>query len=195
MKIQAFLDGLPYSIEKDYQCPLRVLRERRAHCFDGALFGAAVLRRFGHRPLILSMIANSEDDDHLLALYSRDEHWGSVAKSNFVGLRFREPIYRNRRELAMSYFEQFYSVERRKTLRRYTMPLNLKSFDKLNWMTSDEPLERIGARLDEIRKFPMLTRRMIAGLSLVDQRSYQAGLLGADKEGLYKPRVKPRTKA
>ena len=140
------------------------------------------------------MIANSEDDDHLLALYSRDEHWGAVAKSNFVGLRFREPIYRNLRELAMSYFEQFYSVERRKTLRSYTTPLNLRSFDKLNWMTSDEPLERIGARLDEIRKFPMLTRRMITGLSLVDQRSYQASLLGADREGLYKSPAKPRTK-
>ena len=195
MKIQTFLDELPYSIEKDYRCPLRVLREQRAHCFDGALFGAAILRRLGNRPLILNMVANNEDDDHLLALYSRDEHWGAVAKSNFVGLRFREPIYRNLRELVMSYFEQFYSVERKKTLRSYTIPLNLKSFDKLNWMTSDGPLGRIGERLDEIRKLPILTQRMMAGLSLVDQRSYQAGLIGADKEGLYKPSAKPRTKA
>ncbi len=187
MRIQSFLDKLPYSVEKGYRCPLRVLREQTAHCFDGALFGAAALRRLGNPPLILNMIANDEDDDHLLALYKRHEHWGAIAKSNFVGLRFREPIYRSLRELVMSYFEQFYSVERKKTLRSYTVPLNLKAFDKLNWMTSDELLERIGKRLDKIRKVPLLTRRMIVGLSLVDERSYQAGLVGANRAGLYTP--------
>jgi len=187
MKIQAFLDKLPYSVEKGYRCPLRVLREQTAHCFDGALFGAAALRRLGDPPLILNMIANDEDDDHLLALYKRHGHWGAIAKSNFVGLRFREPIYRNLHELVMSYFEQFYSVVRKKTLRRYTVPLNLKPYDKLCWTTSDEPLERIGKRLDEVRKVPILTRRMIAGLSRVDERSYKAGLLGANKVGLFQP--------
>jgi hypothetical protein len=188
-KIQDFLDGLPYSVETIYRCPLRVLRERMAHCFDGALFGAAALRCLGYPPLILNMPAIVQDDDHLLALYKRDRHWGAVAKSNFVGLRFREPIYRTLRELVMSYFEQFYNVERKKTLRSYTVPLNLKAFDKLNWMTSDESLERIGERLDEIRKVRILTRRMIAGLSLVDKRSYQAGLLGANEAGLYRPQI------
>jgi len=195
IKIQTFLDKLPYSTEKGYRCPLRVLREHMAHCFDGALFGAAALRRLGNPPLILNMTANDEDDDHLLALYKRDGYWGAVAKSNFVGLRFREPIYRNLRELVMSYFEQFYSVEGKKTLRSYTVPLNLKTFDKLNWMTTDEPLERIGKRLDEVRKVPILTRRMIAGLSQVDERSYQSGLVGANKEGLYHPSAKRHRKA
>ena len=185
-KIQDFLDGLPYSLETTYRCPLRVFRERVAHCFDGALFGAAALRRLGYPPLILNTPAILQDDDHLLALYKRDGHWGAVAKSNFVGLRFREPVYRTLHELVMSYFEEFYNVERKKTLRSYTVPLNLKAFDKLNWMTSDGPLERIGARLDEIRKVRLLTRRMIANLSLVDERVYQAGLLGANMEGLYK---------
>ncbi len=128
-------------------------------------------------------------------MYKRDGYWGAIAKSNFVGLRFREPIYRNLRELVMSYFEQFYGVERKKTLRSYTVPLNLKTFDKLNWMTSDEPLERIGERLDGIRKVPLLTRRMIAGLALVDERSYQAGLLGANKAGSYKLPVRRYKKA
>ena len=186
-KIQDFLDGLPYSVESIYRCPLRVFQEHTAHCFDGALFAAAALRRLGYPPLVLNMSAIVEDDDHLLALYKRDGHWGALAKSNFVGLRFREPIYRTLRELVMSYFEEFYSVERKKTLRSYTVPLNLKGFDRLSWMTSDEALERIGNRLDEIRKVPLLTRRMIAGLSLVDERSYVAGLLGANKAGLYKP--------
>ena len=194
-KIQSFLDRLAYSGESIYRCPLRVFRESIAHCFDGALFGAAALYRLGYPPLIVNLLANDRDDDHLLALYKRDGHWGAVAKSNFAGLRFREPIYRTLRDLVMSYFEQFYSIEREKTLRSYTVPLNLKTFDKLNWMTSDEPLERIGERLDEIRKVPLLTLRMIAGLSLVDERSYQAGLLGANKGGLYKPPGKRYKKA
>jgi hypothetical protein len=133
------------------------------------------------------MMADDEDDDHILALYRCDGHWGALAKSNFVGLRFREPVYRNLRELVMSYFEQYYSVERKKSLRSYTVPLNLKAFDHLNWMMRDEPLERIGKRLDEIRKVSLLTLRMIGSLSLVDERSYRAGLLGANKAGLYKP--------
>ena len=101
-KIQDFLDGLPYSVESIYRCPLRVFQEHTAHCFDGALFAAAALRRLGYPPLVLNMSAIVEDDDHLLALYKRDGHWGAVAKSNFVGLRFREPIYRNLRELMIS---------------------------------------------------------------------------------------------
>ena len=186
-KIQAFIDEIAYNTEVTYRCPLRVLRERIAHCFDGALFAAAILRRLGYPPLILYMISNDRDDDHLLALFKRHERWGAVAKSNFVGLRFREPVYRTLRELVMSYFEQYYNVERKKTLRSYTVPLNLKVFDQFGWMLKDEPLSRIAQRLDEIRRFPLLTRRMIAGLSMVDGRSYQAGMVGVNKAGLYDP--------
>jgi len=185
--IQAFLDDLPYSAEAIYRCPLRVLRERIAHCFDGALFAAAALRCLGYPPLILDMVPSVRDDDHLLALYKQDGHWGAVAKSNFVGLRFREPVYRTLRELIMSYFEQYYNVAREKTLRGYTVPLNLKAFDKLNWMSSDAPLEGIAQRLDEIRRVTVVTSTMITGLSLVDERSYQAGLLGANEAGLHRP--------
>lgn len=187
IKIQGFLDGLPYSTEHIYRCPLRVLQDRVAHCFDGALFAAAALRRLGYPPLILEMVPNDRDDDHLLALYKDDRYWGAVAKSNFVGLRFREPIYRTLRELVMSYFEQYYNVEHEKTLRSYTQPLNLKAFDKSNWMTSDEHLEQIAKGLDEIRKIPILTPSMISTLSLVDERSYQANLFGANEAGLYRP--------
>jgi hypothetical protein len=186
-QIQAFLDKLAYSPETGYRCPLRVIREKMAHCFDGALFGAAALWRLGYPPLILYMIATARDDDHLLALYRRDGRWGSVAKSNFVGLRFREPVYRTLRELVMSYFELYYNVAREKTLRSYTVPLNLGVYDKQNWMVRDEPLERIAERLDEIRKFPILTRRAVRGLSLVDERSYRAGMYGLDRKGLFSP--------
>ncbi len=189
-RIQAFLDEIPYSIEHAYRCPLRVIRERVAHCFDGALFAAAALWQLGYPPLILEMVPNGRDDDHLLALYKRDGHWGAVAKSNFVGLRFREPVYRNLRELVMSYFEQFYNVEREKTLRSYSLPLNLKVFDKWNWMTSDNSLERIAQRLDRARKIPLLTQAMISKLSPVDDLSYWAGLFGSNEKGLFRPKFR-----
>jgi hypothetical protein len=186
-RIQAFLDGFAYSTEEVYRCPLRVLRERIAHCFDGALFAAAALRRIGFPPLLLEILPNDRDDDHMLAIYKSNGHWGAVAKSNFVGLRFREPIYRTLRELVMSYFEQFYNVEREKTMRSYTLPLHLKAFDKWNWMTSDDSLERIAKKVDKSRKVPLITQSMISQLSLVDERSYRAGLLGANEAGLYRP--------
>jgi len=190
--IQNFLDEIDYSIEETNRCPLQVLRERMANCFDGAVFAAAMLNRLRYPPLILDLLPNSRDDDHVLALYKRDGHWGAVAKSNFVGLRSREPIYRTVRELVMSYFEQYYNVEREKTLRAYTRPLNLRVFDKHQWMTRNETMEKIEDRLSRMRPVRLLTRRMIAGLSPVDEQSCQAGLLGANKAGLYKPQHKPR---
>lgn len=191
-RIQAFLDEIPYSTEPIYRCPLRVLRERVAHCFDGALFAAAALRCLRHPPLILEMVPNGRDDDHLIALYKHHGHWGAVAKSNFVGLRFREPVYRTLRELVMSYFEQFYNVAREKTLRGYSLPLNLRAFDRWDWMIRDEPLERIAQKLDRIRKVPLLTRTMISNLSLVDERSFRAGLVESEEAGLFRPKRRDR---
>lgn len=186
-RIQDFLDSIPYSTDDFYRCPLRVLRDRVAHCFDGALYAAAALRFIGFPPLVIDMLPNDRDDEHLLAVFKMDDHWGAVGKSNFVGLRYREPVYRSLRELVMSYFEQYYNVEREKTFRAYTRPLNLTTFDELNWMTSDEHLEKVAKRLDEIQRVPVLTRAMIARLSLLDKRSYDAGLFGANTAGLYKP--------
>lgn len=186
-KIQAYLDELPYSTEEIYRCPRRVLRDRRAHCFDGALFAAAALRRLGHPPLIMELLA-VRDDSHVVALYKQGEHWGAIAKSNFVGLRFREAIHRNLRELALSYFEPYYNIRREKTLRGYTAPLNLEIFDKKHgWMTSDEPLEAIAGRLDTIRRTPLISAAMSAELTPVDERSYAAGMLGCVEAGLYQP--------
>ena len=191
-QIQAFLDELTYSTEETYRCPLRVLHERVAHCYDGALLAAALLRRLGHPPLILEMLPNRRDDDHLLALFKEDGHWGAVGKSNFVGLRFREPIHRTLRELVVSYFEQFYNVEREKTLRGYTLPLNLRAFDRHGWMVRDEPLDWIAEKLDRTRRVRLLTPKMIKKLSPLDLRSYQAGLMGANEKGLYRPKQKEK---
>lgn len=192
-KIQAFLDGIEYSEEVRYRCPLTLLRDMKGHCFDGAVFAAAMLRRIGLPPLILDIIPNNNDDDHLLALYKVNGHWGAVAKSNYTGLRFREAIHRTIRELIISYFEVFFNAVGEKTMRAYTRPLNLKEFDKLHWEINDASLDAIADRLDEIRKFKPLTPAMIRNLSFADDRSLKAGLLGAKTAGLFKP-TKPKAR-
>ena len=184
--IQAFLDTLAYSADPIYRCPRRVVLDRKAHCFDGAVFAAAALRRLGFPPLLVDMFAE-RDDDHLVSVFRIDGHWGAVAQSNYVGLRFREPIHRTLRELMLSYFEGYYNVDREKTLRSYTRPLSLKAFDRRSWTIRDEAMEDIAARLDQLRRIPLLTPCMAERLSPMDPRSYEAGLLGCIPEGLYKP--------
>lgn len=191
-KIQLFLDGLDYGAQTVYRAPLRVLRERTCQCFDGAVLGAALLQRLRYPALILDLLPNRRDDDHVLALYKLDGHWGAIAKSNFAGLRFREPVYRSLRELIMSYFEHYYNLHRERTLRGYTRPLDLKAFDRHQWMTRDETMELISRRLDEIRRVSILTKPMIARLSPVDERFYKAGLHGANLAGLSVPPRKKR---
>ncbi len=186
-KIQDFLDNITYEPEYANRCPLRVLRERRGHCFDGALFGAAALRRLGYPPLVIDLIPEPlADDDHLLAIFRHNGGYGAVAKSNFVGLRYREPVYRSLRELVMSYFEDFFNALGRKTLRGYSIPLNLTPFDTLSWEVDDAGADAIEKRTETLRQFPLLTSEMIRNLSPVDARQLEAGLLGADREGLYK---------
>lgn len=185
-KIQAFLDDVPYSGEERYRCPLTFLHDRTGHCFDGALFAAAALRRLGHRPLIVDLLPG-DDDDHILAIFKRDQCWGAVAKSNFAGLCFREPVYRNLRELVMSYFEGYFNLKGEKTLRGYTQPLNLAAYDRVGWMWSDERLDDIGVKLGEIKSYRVLTPAQIRALQPMDKRSFEAGMLGLNVDGVYKP--------
>ncbi|MGE5314323.1 MAG: hypothetical protein ACM3Q4_06495 [Acidobacteriota bacterium] len=185
-KIQEFLDSIVYSEESRYRSPRTVMRDRKGHCFDGAVFAASALRMLGHEPLIVDLLA-VRDDDHVLAMYKKYGCWGAVAKSNFAGLRFREPIYRTLRELALSYFESFYNLHREKTLRSYTDPLNLRLYDAHNWMTDDETMELIGTKLCYIKTHKIMTPPMIRALSAVDSRTYESGLLGANPAGLYDP--------
>jgi hypothetical protein len=187
LKIQQFLDETPYSTESRYRSPLTVMRERGAHCFDGALFAAAALRRLGHPPLILDLLPG-DDDDHILALFKVEDAWGAVAKSNFVGLRYREPVYRTVRELVMTYFEPYFNVKGRRTLRGYTVPLNLAAFDRANWLWEDSALDAIGERLGEIRHIRILSPRQIRRLTPVDDLTYKTGLAIANPAGLYKPK-------
>jgi hypothetical protein len=185
-RVQAFLDDIPYSTDPIYRSPRRVLADRAAHCFDGALLAAAALRRLGHRPLIVDLRA-VRDDDHILALYRRGRHLGAVAKSNFVGLRFREPIFRDLRELVLSYFEDYYNSDGEKTLRSYSVAVDLARLDHLAWEASEEGLDEIARRLDAARHVPIVTQAMIEALEPKDERALRAGMVGTDPAGLYDP--------
>jgi hypothetical protein len=188
LAIQAFLDRTPYSVENANRCPRSVLQDGVAHCLDGAVFAAAALRRLGYPPLLLDMFPDpGTDDDHVLAIYTRDGCYGAVAKSNFAGLRAREPIYRSLRELVMSYFEFFFNVHGDKTLRNYTRPINLSSFDHFNWLWEDTGVDQIERRLLSLKRTPLLTSAMVQSLAKMDPLTYQAGMLGVNPEGLYKP--------
>jgi len=187
MRIQEWLDGLPYRSEDRAASPRNVMAERRAHCYDGALFAAAALRQLGHPPLLLDMWA-VRDDDHVLAVFRANGRFGAVAKSNFVGLRFREPIYRTLRELVLGYFEDYFNAGGEKTLRAYSGLLHLRQFDRLGWMFQDDHLQYISDRLDALKHHRVLSRRMERDLHKVDPRSLEAGMLGTVKAGLYKGR-------
>jgi hypothetical protein len=188
-KIQAFLDTTAYSPENANRCPLRVVTDRQAHCLDGALFAAAALRRLGHSPLLVDMFPDpGMDDDHVLAIFRQNERWGAVAKSNFVGLRFREPVYHNLRELVMSYFEQFFNVDGVKTLRTYTRPVDLTRFDRYGWEYSDSGADVVEKALLSRARIPLISTETAASLQKVDELTYKAGLMVANWEGLYKPK-------
>jgi hypothetical protein len=187
-KIQAYLDSIPYSSDDINRCPLRVLQDRKAHCYDGAFLAAAALRRIGYPPIVVDMIpAPDRDDDHLLAVFKRNGLFGALAKSNFVGLRYREAIHRSLRELVLAYFEDYFNVEGEKTLRAYTRPLNLATLDRLGWEWREEGVDAVAEGLWKLRRFALFPPEVAADLSPVDRRSLAGGLYGSDPEGLFKP--------
>ncbi len=180
-KIAHFLDHeIAYNKEPEgptCRSPRRVLRYRTGHCMEGALFAAAALRMLGYPPLLIDL-ESVRDDDHVLAVYRRDGHWGSVAKSNYSGLRHREPVFRTLRELVMSYFEHYFNLEYEKTLRKYSRPVNLARFDEIHWMTAEEDVWAVPEYLCEISHTRLLTAGQIRRLGRVDDRIFAAGLAG-----------------
>jgi hypothetical protein len=177
--IQQALDAMPYHLATTAWSPRRVLRAGTAHCLEGAIFAAAALRVLGFPPLLVDLEA-VQDSDHVVAVFRVRGHWGAIAKSNFSGLRFREPIYRTARELALSYFEDYMNLRGERTLRAFSRPVNLARFDRRRrgWMTSDEDLWWIAERLVDVPHVRLLTPAMVRGLSTVGRRSLRAGLVG-----------------
>ena len=185
-KIQGFLDSIDYNPNYECRSPRWVIRKKSAHCFEGALFAAAALSFNGYLPLIIDM-RSFNDDDHVIAVFKEDGYWGSVAKSNFTTLRYREPVYRSLRELVMSYFDFYFNIAGDKSLRSYSLPLDLSVYNSRHWSTTDEDLEYIGDKLDRMRHYPVITENMIKRLHKASETMLKAGMLGSNAEGLFKP--------
>ena len=183
-RIQSFLDSeIGYNKELQgatCRSPRRVLRDRLAQCMEGALFGAAALRMHGFPPLLLDLEA-VRDDDHVVALYRERGLWGGIAKSNFAGLRFRAPIYRTLRELALSYFEHYYNLRGERTLRAYSMPVNLARLDSQHWMTDEDDVWSVPELLIAARHYALFPDKVARGLPRLDRRSFEAGMHGRVK--------------
>jgi len=178
--VQKFLDELPYNLSFTARSPKKVLDDRTASCLEGGIFGAAALRVIGFRSLIFDLEAE-QDTDHVVAIFKVRGHWGAVAKSNFTGCRYREPVYRSLRELAMSYFNIYFNLRGQRTLRRYSRPVNLARFDPLQWMTTEKPIWFIAEYLCEIPHISLLTSAMEKKLTRVDQRTVRGEMVGHRK--------------
>ena len=179
-RIQKFVDAIEYQYADTAGSPARVLRERKGHCLEGALIAAAALRVNGHPPLIMDLEA-VRDDDHVVALYRERGLWGGIAKSNFAGLRFRAPIYRTLRELALSYFEHYYNLRGERTLRSYSMPVNLARLDSHHWMTAKEDVWCVPELLIAARHYALFPDKVARSLPRLDRRSFEAGMHGRVK--------------
>jgi hypothetical protein len=186
--IQQFLDETPYSTEDINRTPLQVIQDGVAHCLDGALLAADALRRLGHPPLLVDMFPDPGlDDDHILAIYRCNGRYGAIAKSNFPGLRLREAVYRDIRELVMSYFELFFNFDGVKSLRTYTRMLSLKQFDSLNWTYQLAGVQAIEKRLLSLKRIPLLSQPMVDILFPADPLTLKVGTYGVNPAGLFKP--------
>jgi hypothetical protein len=175
--IQRYLDEMPYHLAGTAWSPRMVLREKTAHCLEGAAFAAAALRVLGFPPLIFDLEAD-QDTDHVIAIFKSRGHWGAIAKSNFTGCRSREPVYRTLRELALSYFNIYFNLRGERTLRRYSRPVNLARFDRLHWMTTEKDIWFIAEHLCEIPHRPLLKRGLEKNLARIDARTMKAEMVG-----------------
>ncbi|MEK6906461.1 MAG: hypothetical protein AABW81_02470 [Nanoarchaeota archaeon] len=171
-RIQEFLDKMKINFEEDgdtYLSPRTVLKKHMCHCAEGAIFAALALRVNGYPPLIVDLKASKNDFDHIIAVFKKDEKWGAISKTNHSTLRYREPVYNSIRELVMSYFHEYFDDSGRRTLRSFSVPLNLSKFDKKGWMTTEEELDYIMDYLDTIKHFDILTKKQIRNLRKADK--------------------------
>jgi hypothetical protein len=177
--IQGYLDSMPYIGEERDRSPLNVMLDGQCHCLDGGFLAALALWQIGFKPLLIDIVPDpGKDDDHVLALYQVDGRWGAIAKSNYVNLGFRDPVYKNLRELVMTYFEHYVSIRQEKVLSGYTRPLDASHYTHLNWAWDEAGANRLYHEHFYGRKaIPLITKRMAKRLSPVTDRVYAAETL------------------
>ncbi len=183
-KIQNFLDRLPINFEEcgnTCASPLTVLRANQVHCIEGAMLAAAALWYHGARPLLLDLKTTKYDSDHVVALFKERGRWGAMSKTNHAVLRYRDPVYRSVRELAMSYFHEYFLDNGKKTLRSFSKPFNMLGFDD-EWLTSQENLWGIAEGLDASPHYRLLAKDTEKLLRPSHPLEIQAGKLVEWKE-------------
>lgn len=161
-KIQDYLDSLPFNFETEgetYMSPRRILKAKTAHCFEGALFAAATLAFHGATPLLMDLHTTHGDDDHVVALFKQNGYWGAISKTNHAVLRWRDPIYKTVRELALSYFHEYFLSNGKKTLVSYSTSFDLSKLPPEKWITVEKDLDWLVARLDNSRHLPIVPKK------------------------------------
>jgi hypothetical protein len=178
-KVQSFLNSLPFNFEKNgetLRSPLFTLREGEAHCFEGALLGAYILSLHGFKPYLIHLKAIYNDYDHMVVSFKQYGLWGALSKTNHNVLRYREPVYKNTRELALSYFHEYYLNNGSKTLRQYSAPFSLKNLKK-NWEVMEGNLWEIDKQLDKIKHYDIIPKDLLRRLRKADKIEIEAGLI------------------
>jgi hypothetical protein len=180
VRIQDFLETLPYNFDHGrdmLRSPRRVLRERTAHCIEGALLAAAALYVNGSRPLLLDLRSTSDDLDHVVTLFRSHGRWGAISKTNHAVLRYREPVYRSVRELAVSYFHEYFLDDGRKTMVDYSDPFDVVRRCGTTWLTAEDDVWYVAEKLDDSRHRPVLSSAQRRGLRPADPVEIAAGKL------------------
>lgn len=174
-RIQDYINAIAWNHESDGPTAhgvIEVLERRRAHCIEGAFVAACALWLAGEPPLLMDLGAARGDVDHVVVLFRRQGHWGAISKSNTPCLRYREPIHRSLRELAISFFPQYIKL-RRKTLRTYSVPVDLRRYDPAEWVTHRGFCRRMVDRLTAARHFSLLppgAERMLRPIDEIEAR-------------------------
>ena len=179
LKTQDFIDAIPINFEKNGETcrsPLMVLKHNEAHCLEGAFLAAAIFLYHGQQPLLLDLVTTSNDDYHTVALFKEAGKWGAISKTNHAFLRYRDPVYKNARELAMSYFNEYFMDSGKKTLRSYSDAFDLTKFGE-DWLVAKNNLWNIAEALDNSKHYKILNSRQIKRLRLADGIEIKAGKL------------------
>ena len=179
-KIQDFLNTIPANFEKTGATslsPREVLKQNRAHCIEGAVLAAVILWYHGQKPLLLDLVSNNSDDDHVVALFKQGKFWGAISKTNHAVLRYREPVYRDVRELVMSFFHEYFKDSGKKTLRSYSAPFDLSKIKDKTWLTCEESIWEINNDLTDSKHYKILNQSQIKNLRLAEPIEIEAGKL------------------
>lgn len=184
-KIQRYLDQLDYNPCDDAISPRYVMITNDGHCLEGGLLAACALELQGHPPLMVNLQAQN-DDHHAVTVYKTKTGWGCVSKSNTALLRGRDPVYRDVRELVMSYFDFYFNLDGEKALFAYSQPINLNRYNHLEWRTTDDNLVEMGMSFNDCPHQRLLDKKVLKKLPRASSKVMEACFLGSDPDGLYK---------